>query len=97
MKDNKKPVFGIKDYNPIKTVTELHSFCRDMQSYYQIARGDLLYQLEAAEGEDEIRLHKELQELARKIEFYHVLNNAVSIADTMFHTQEMIAEFRNAP
>lgn len=94
--DNKKPVFGIQGYNPIKTVTELHSFCRDMQSYYQIARGDLLGQLEAAEGPDEIRLHKELQELSRKIEFYHVLNNAVSIADTMFHTAEMIAEFRDS-
>ncbi|MBE9139999.1 hypothetical protein IQ254_22850 [Nodosilinea sp. LEGE 07088] len=95
--DNKKPVFGIQGYNPIKTVTELHSFCRDMQSYYQIARGDLLGQLEATEGKDEIRLHKELQDLSRKIEFYHVLNNAVSIADTMFHTQEMIAEFRDTP
>jgi hypothetical protein len=94
--DNKKPVFGIQGYNPIKTVTELHSFCRDMQSYYQIARGNLLGQLEAADGAEEIRLHKELQEVSRKIEFYHVLNNAVSIADTMFHTPEMIAEFRDS-
>ncbi len=97
MKDNKKPVFGIQGYNPIKTVTELHSFCRDMQSYYQISRGSLLGQLETAAGEEEIRLHQELQDLTRKIEFYHVLNNAVSIADTMFHTQEMIAEFRDIP
>ena len=93
--DNKRRVFGIQGYNPINTVTELHSFCRDMQSYYQIARGDLLGQIDAADREEEIRLHKELQDLSRKIEFYHVLNNAVSIADTMFHTPEMIAEFRD--
>ncbi len=95
MDNNKKPVFGIQGYTPINTVTELHSFCRDMQSYYQIARGDLLGKLDAADGEEKIRLHKALQEVSRKVEFYHVLNNAVSIADTMFHTPEMIAEFRD--
>jgi hypothetical protein len=91
--DNKKPVFGIQGYTPISTITELHSFCRDMMSYYQVARGDLLCQLETADGDDEIRLHQELQEVTRKVEFYHVINNAASIADTMLHTPEMIAEF----
>ncbi|HIK46638.1 MAG TPA: hypothetical protein IGR64_17445 [Leptolyngbyaceae cyanobacterium M65_K2018_010] len=95
--ENKKPLFGIQGHSPINTVTELHSFCRDMQSYYQIARGDLLGKLEKAEGEEESRLHQELEALNRKIDYFHVLNNAVSIADTVFHTPEMIAEFRDDP
>ncbi|HZG39181.1 MAG TPA: hypothetical protein VEZ50_10925 [Nodosilinea sp.] len=93
--DNKKPVFGIQGYTPINTVTELHSFCRDMQSYYQIAQGALLGKLETADGEEAIRLRQELQDMNRKIDYFHVLNNAVSIADTVFHTPEMISELRH--
>ncbi|NJL48944.1 MAG: hypothetical protein HC929_17625 [Leptolyngbyaceae cyanobacterium SM2_5_2] len=93
--ENKKPLFGIQDYSPLRAVSQLHSFCRDMQSYYQIAKGDLLGQLEKAEGEEEARLHHELEELTRKIQYFQVLNNAVSIADTVFHSPEMIAEFRD--
>ncbi|MGF1569821.1 MAG: hypothetical protein ACFCVD_17425 [Nodosilinea sp.] len=95
--DNKKPVFSIQGHSPITTVTELHSFCRDMQSYYQIARGDLLGKLDAADGEEEVRLHQELEALSLKVQYFHVLNNAISIADTMFHTPDMIAEFCTDP
>jgi hypothetical protein len=93
--ENKKPLFGIQGYSPIRTVSQLHSYCRDMQSYYQVAKGDLLGKLEKADGEEEIRLQQELAEITRKIQYFHVLNNAVSIADTVFHTPEMIAEFRD--
>lgn len=96
--ENKKPVFGIPEASPINVVTELHAFFRDMQSYYKIAQGQLLGKLETTPDPDEdAQLKVDLQEVNRKVEYFHVLNNALSIADTVLHSSEMIDEFRPNP
>ncbi|HEY9879956.1 MAG TPA: hypothetical protein V6D29_15990 [Leptolyngbyaceae cyanobacterium] len=96
--ENKKPVFGISGTTPISTVTELHAYFRDMQSYYKVAQGQLLGRIEtSADAAEADRFKAELQAINQKIEYFHVLNNAASIADTVLHTQAMIDEFRAAP
>lgn len=95
--ENKKPLLGLGDASPIEVATALHSFSRDMQSYYKIAHGNLLSQLDHVEDEAELaKLKTELQVVNQKIEYFHVLNNAASIANTVLHSPIMIEEFRTA-
>ncbi|MBD0337056.1 MAG: hypothetical protein ICV62_16335 [Cyanobacteria bacterium Co-bin13] len=93
--ENQKPIFDLKGQSPLNAVTELHSFFRDMQSYYKIAQGQLLGKIETADSTEAAHLKTELDEINQKIEYFHVLNNAASIADTVMHTPAMIAEFRS--
>lgn len=96
--ENKKPVFGIPEASPIAVVTELHAFFRDMQSYYKIAQGQFLGKLETTQDADEsAQIKAKLQDISRKVEYFHVLNNALSIADTVLHSPDMIDEFRPNP
>lgn len=95
--ENRKPEFALLDQSVINLVTELHSYFRDLQSYYQIARGELLSRLESTLDEAKAKeLQGELKLLNKKIEYFHVLNNAISIADVIVHTETLIPEF-NSP
>jgi hypothetical protein len=92
--ENKKPEFGL-NHSAISVVSELHSYFRDLQSFYQIAKGDLLSQLESEKDrQKQVELKARLKEINRKIDYFHVLNNAVSIADVVLHTEEMVKEFK---
>jgi hypothetical protein len=94
--DNKKPLFGISNASPIEVATALHSFSRDMQSYYKIAHGQLLSKLDQTEDESELtNIKAELQAVNQKMEYFHVLNNAASIVNTVLHSPAMIQEFRS--
>lgn len=91
----RKPSFGLGDYSPIAAATALHAFSRDMQSYYKIARGQLLSQLDQVSDEEELsKIKADLQKVNQKIEYFHVLNNAASTVDTLLHTQLLVEEFR---
>lgn len=93
--ENQKPIFGIENHSPIEIASELHSFSRDMQSYYKMAQGHLLGQLDQIEDDQELtRIKVELQQIQQKIEYFHVLNNAASICSTVLHSPVMIEEFR---
>jgi hypothetical protein len=93
--ENKKPQFAIVDRSVIAIATELHNHFRDMQSYYKIAHGEILSQLEACTDEAQSRvLSEKMQEINEKITFFHVLNNAISTVDTILHTDKMIEEFK---
>ncbi|MGF1459854.1 MAG: hypothetical protein ACFBSG_12610 [Leptolyngbyaceae cyanobacterium] len=95
--ENKKPVFGIADYSPIEISSALHSFSRDMQSYYKMAQGHLLGKLDHTEDEAELtQLKAELQAVHQKIEYFHMLNNAASICSTVLHTPLLVEEFRQS-
>jgi hypothetical protein len=49
------------------------------------------------EGEAELaKLNTELQVVNQKIEYFHVLNNAASIANTVLYSPITIEEFRPA-
>ncbi len=92
--ENKKPVFSIENDSVISVVSELHSYFRDLQSYYKIAKGEILSQLEFTNDEAKTEeLKNKLLEIEEKIDYFHVLNNAVSIADTVVHAKTMISEF----
>lgn len=90
-----KPSFGLGDCSPIAAATALHSFSRDMQSYYKVARGRLLSRLDQANDDEELsQIKADLKTVNQKIEYFHVLNNAASTVDTLLHTQLLIEEFR---
>lgn len=92
--ENKRPEFAIADHSVLSIVTEMHSYFRDLQSYYKIAKGDLVSRLEATNDDAEIQeLQNKLHEVQEKITFFHVLNNSISTVDVMLHTDKMIAEF----
>ncbi len=94
--ENKRPEFGIKEHSVISIATEMHNHFRDLQSYYKIAKGNLVSQLEAMTDESKAtEIQEKLREIEEKITFFHVLNNATSTVDTVLHTEQMIAEFKN--
>ena len=92
--DNKKPQLHIENNSVISLVSELHAYFKDSQSYYQVSQGEIISQLEASDDEKkEQQLKKKLREANEKIAYFRVLNDAFSIADTVLHTEAMIAEF----
>lgn len=93
--ENKRPEFAITEHSPLSLVTELHSYFRDMHSYYKIARGRLISELEASTDPDKTKdLSSQLEEVNNKLTFFHVLNNSISTVDTVLHTQAMIKELK---
>ncbi|HAC65137.1 MAG TPA: hypothetical protein DCF68_16815 [Cyanothece sp. UBA12306] len=96
--ENKRPEFGITGYSVLSIVTEMHNYFRDLQSYYKIAKGDLVSRLEATSDEATIEeLQDKIREANEKITFFHVLNNSISSVDTVLHTEKMITEFTKNP
>ncbi len=94
--ENKRPEFGIKEHSILSIATEMHNHFRDLQSYYQIAKGNVVSQLDTMTDETQAtELQEKLREIEEKITFFHVLNNAISTVDTVLHTEKMIAEFKN--
>ncbi len=90
--ENKKPECNL-DTSVISVVSELHSYFRDLQSYYKIAKGQVMSDIEACnDPEKSAQLQTDLKEINRKIDYFHVLNNAISTADVILHTEEMIKE-----
>ncbi|MBR8827600.1 MAG: hypothetical protein DSM107014_06765 [Gomphosphaeria aponina SAG 52.96 = DSM 107014] len=94
--NNRRPEFYLENQSVISVVTELHSYFRDLQSYYKVAHGELIDQLDLTQDEAKTEeLKQKLGEVNQKIDFFHVLNNAISIADTVLHNEAMIDEFRD--
>jgi hypothetical protein len=92
--ENKRPEFGITEHSVLSIATEMHNHFRDLQSYYKMAKGNLVSQLESATDETKVKeLQEKIREAEEKITFFHVLNNAISTVDTVLHTDKMIAEF----
>ena len=90
--ENKKPECNLES-SVISVVSELHSYFRDLQSYYQIAKGELISKLDACnDSQKHQQLETELKEVNRKLDYFHVLNNSISTADVVLHTEEMITE-----
>ncbi|PSF37915.1 hypothetical protein C7H19_08020 [Aphanothece hegewaldii CCALA 016] len=93
--ENKKPEFSIvdQDQSVISLITELHNYFRDLQSYYKIARGKLTDELEVTHDQAKMQeLHDQLHEINQKMEYYHILNNAISTVDVIVHTEVMVSE-----
>lgn len=81
--ENKRPELNLENQSVIS------------QYYYKIAHGEIISELEATNDKNKTEeLKAKLAEVKQKIDFFHVLNNAVSIADTVLHNEIMIDEFR---
>ena len=93
---NQKPEFLISEHSVFSVVTELHNYFQDLQSYYTIARGQIVDQLETANKEQEKDLHAQLKQTDDKIALFLVLNNSISTIDTVIHTQSMIEELKQS-
>ena len=94
--ENKKPEFAIAAHSLQSIVTELHNYFRDLQSYYNIAKGSLVSQLDHATDEAKIeQLQNEIKLVNEKLLYFHVLNNSISTVDTVVHTPKMIEELKN--
>ncbi len=92
-----KPEFSADTSSLISTVSGLHSYFRDVQSYYKVIKGKLLSDLEATDDEVQTQaLKQELQDVNEKIKYFHVLNNSISTVDVVMHTEAMIKEFSNS-
>lgn len=95
--DVKKPEFGIQDHSLVEVATALHCYSRDMQSYYKMAQGYLLGQLDEATDETKLSAIKtDLRTINQKMEYFHVLNNATSIVDILMHSAVMLEELNIA-
>lgn len=92
--ENKRPELALKETSVFVAITELHNYFRDLQSYYKIAEGELFDELESVNNTEEAEVIKaKLKEVRLKVDYFHVINNAISIADTVIHTEAMIDEF----
>lgn len=94
--ENKKPEFAIAECSVLSTVTELHNYFRDLQSYYKIAYGEAVGQLEASpEPAQRDALLEKVRQIDEKMTFFHVLNNSISTVNAVLHTDKMIEEFKD--
>jgi multidrug resistance efflux pump len=94
--ENKKPKFAITDHSLQSIVTELHNYFRDLQSYYNIAKGALVSKLDNTTDQATVdQLQAELKAINEKLLYFHVLNNSISTVDTVVHTSKMIDELKN--
>jgi hypothetical protein len=92
--ENKKPEFAFQEHSVISLVTEMHNYFKDLQSFYQISKGELLSKIEAENNEKKVKeLQIKLKEINQKMDYFRVLSHAVSIADTVLHNEIMIEEF----
>ncbi|MDJ0903948.1 MAG: hypothetical protein QNJ55_34690 [Xenococcus sp. MO_188.B8] len=91
-----KPEFSADTSSVISIVTGLHSYFRDLQSYYKVLKGKLLSELEATNDEAQTEaLKQKLSDVNDKMNYFHVLNNSISTVDVVLHTETMIQEFAN--
>ncbi|MEA5535675.1 hypothetical protein [Crocosphaera sp. XPORK-15E] len=93
--ENQKPQWTMTEHSLLAIATEMHSHFRDLQSYYKIAKGNLLSKLESTSDQQEITaIQEDLHDVEEKLTFFHVLNNSISTVDTVLHTPKMITEFK---
>ncbi len=91
--ENTKPEFAFTERPVISLVTEMRAYFQDLKSYYSISKGEIISQLDELTDEAKIsELQAKLREVNEKIASFSVLGDALSIADTILHTEGMIAE-----
>lgn len=89
-----KPVLTPHDFSVVCTVTALHSYFRNMQSYYKVLQGQVISELEYTDHPEMVgELKSKLNSINRKLKYIHVLNNSASTVDEIVHLEEMKNEF----
>ncbi len=91
---NKRPEFPFTEHTVQSLITELHSYFRDLQSYYNIRKGALLSQMETVtDPQITQEIREKLADIDQKMLYFHILNNSISTVDSVIHTPQMNAEF----
>jgi hypothetical protein len=91
--ENKKPEFAFTERSVISLVTEMRAYFQDLKSYYSITKGEIISNLDKTIDESKIlELQTQLKAVNDKIAYFTVLGDSLSIADTVLHTEAMIAE-----
>jgi hypothetical protein len=91
--ENTKPEFAFTERPVISLVTEMRAYFQDLKSYYSISKGEIISNLDAVTDKVKItELQAKLKEINEKIAYFTVLGDSLSIADTILHTDAMIAE-----
>ena len=93
--DCPKPVFYATSTSIVSTVRELHSYFRNLQSYYKVLKGQVVSKLEYNEDPEIVEgLNSQLCEIERKLRYIHILNNSASTVDEVINLVEIKDEFR---
>ena len=93
-----KPVLSPHDFSVVSTVTALHSYFRNMQSYYKVLRGKIISEIEYTNHPETLgELKNKLNKINLKLKYIHVLNNSASTVDEIVHLEEMKHEFDYTP
>lgn len=86
----------MSEHSVMEIATEMHNYFRDLQSYYTLAKGSLISQMESVSDDRQLKsLENQLHEIEEKLLYFHVLNNSISTVDTVLHTSKMIKEFKD--
>jgi len=89
----KKPQLDIDNYSVAKLVTELHEYFQNSQAHYEVIQGETRKKIGASDDmEKEQEVTEEMKLLARKISFFGALNDVLSAADRLVHSQSMVSE-----
>jgi hypothetical protein len=92
--DCPKPVFYASNTSIVSTVRELHSYFRNLQSYYKVLKGQVISKLEYNENPEIVDdLNSQLCEIDRKLKYIHILNNSASTVDEVINLVEIKDEF----
>ena len=104
-----KPALSSHDLSVVSTVTALHSYFRNMQSYeieqpfsmqsyYKVLQGQIISELEYTNHPETVgELKNRLNKINLKLKYIHVLNNSASTVDEIVHLEEMKHEFDCLP
>lgn len=73
-------------------VAQLHEYFKNSYSQYKIKRSHLLSQLDAADGDEEQRLLKELHQVEEEFTVFGILSDSLSVANRVLHSRRVIDE-----
>ncbi|MEL6911385.1 MAG: hypothetical protein AAFY63_18715 [Cyanobacteria bacterium J06643_13] len=92
--DCPKPIFYASNTSIISTVRELHSYFRNLQSYYKVLKGQITSKLEDTEDPEVANeLNSQLCAIERQLRYVHILNNSASTVDEVINLVEIREEF----
>lgn len=88
----KGPNFLADNQSVASVISQLHQYFKDSSAYSKIDRCYLMQLLESIEPEREHEVLKQIQKIDTEIALFGVLEDALSIADRVIHTQVAMTE-----
>jgi hypothetical protein len=92
MLNHKEPSFLAENQSVASLVAQLHNYFKNNYSHFKMERSAVLSRLDAAEGEAEQELLKELRKIDTELSLFGSLSDALSIADRLLHARSVMNE-----